>query len=262
MGVPRDRIPPRFFLEGGPERRPQVGAVTSLSDEDSHHAARVLRLRRGETCELVWVGEAGRVWEARVVEVGPPVQVQFERVREEPPASPVSVLLVQALLIPAKMDDVVDKGTQVGVDAFVVVPAAGSPRADLDKATARLERWRRIAKEAAKQSRQPSMPSVHLETSPGRLMEELVRQGWDCVVLDPSAAEGLSGRGTASGVIGSQGSRKVALWVGPEQGWTDAEVDAFRRAGGRCARLGRRVLRTETAGPVAAAVVRFMLDEW
>jgi 16S rRNA (uracil1498-N3)-methyltransferase len=58
------------------------------------------------------------------------------------------------------------------------------------------------------------------------------------------------------------GSTKIALWIGPEGGWTTEELKTLAIAGVRAARLGRSVLRTETAGPVAVAVTRLALEDW
>jgi 16S rRNA (uracil1498-N3)-methyltransferase len=184
---------------------------------------------------------------------------------EELPSSPpdrITVALVQALPAPRKVDEVVEKGTEVGVDWFLVVPSAGSPLWSSGQREERIDRWKRIAKEAAKQSRQLAVPRVEAPTSPAAARVLLAEAGFVSVVLAPDArlhlADALAE--SARGPV-QPPSRRVALWVGPEGGWEPAEVDELADAGAVIATLGRRILRTETAGPVAAALARFVAGE-
>jgi 16S rRNA (uracil1498-N3)-methyltransferase len=81
------------------------------------------------------------------------------------------------------------------------------------------------------------------------------------LVLDPSALSGLDG--VLREPVAARGQAEaIALWIGPEGGWTVEEVSQFETSGLATARLGRSVLRTETAGPVAVAVTRLLLGDW
>ncbi len=238
-GASLSRRPARFFVdvfESGDE--PRCGGSARLSAEDWHHARRVLRLRQGEAVELVCAGAPGRVWEGRVDDIGHSPLIRLVRVLEEPASWGMRILLVQGIPALPKVDDIIDKGTQVGVDEFVLIAAEASPSGAIDKAESRLERWRRISREAAKQSRQPAVPAVTLAQRPDDLMRRLAQEA-------------------------SQGTvRRFAVWVGPEGGWASDELSLFLGAGIGTARLGRRILRAETAGPVAAAVIRFAVGDW
>ncbi len=170
----------------------------------------------------------------------------------------MQVGLVQAMTRPAAMDYVLEKATEVGASFFVLVPAAGSPkRSDLSRGD-RLDRWRRIAREAAKQSKQMAVPTVDIAGSVGEALEDLRVSQTQSLVLEPAAATALQD----AVVREASPAARIALWVGPEGGWTAGELDQFAGAGVGTARLGRSILRTETAGSVAVAVARLALGDW
>jgi 16S rRNA (uracil1498-N3)-methyltransferase len=280
---------PRFFVPsdnvaghraagsgGAGEPLPDIGdALVTLDAEDSHHALRVLRLRPGDECEVV-VGAA--VYAATVLPAtagggGKPVQMRLGERLEGPQAGAYyrqPVALVQALGRPSALDLSVEKSTEAGASLILMVQTAGSPRSAGKDSKARHERWARIAREAAKQSKQPAVPLVDIEPSFAAALERLRALGLFSVVLDPLAEQTLydlvvsraaAGRSfTAAG--GQDALAGVALWVGPESGWTEGEQEELLRAGVAGARLGRGVLRTETAGPVAVAVARLALGDW
>ena len=281
---------PRFFLA---VPTPEVaGTVVSLSSEDARHARTVLRSRPGDVCEVVL--EPWRVLVTAVV-LTVDGNVTLRLGEPEPGSSPgdaeeLAVVLVQALPRPADVDLIVEKGTEVGVDVFLLVPAQGSPPPSPDVPALRVERWRRIATEAAKQSKQLARPDVVLAGSLEealRLLPGLVaapigsRSGAHVVlppepaslrpvvsiILEPSAPGSLN---EALATFSNERARTspselppaLAVWVGPEGGWTDAELAWFAAEGLPVARLGRRILRAQTAGPVAVALGRFTLGDW
>lgn len=225
---------------------PQVageGALVTLDREQSHHVAQVLRLRAGDALELF--DGAGRAWSAQIVA---PDRSQTQ-VRAGPELfgaveSPYRVTLCQSLCRPERLEWVVQKATEVGVHAIRLVRAqraeAGDPSPD------RLERLRRIAREAARQSCRTIVPEV---AAPEDLPDRPAEAG-EAFVLDPRPdspplAEALAAPAPASG----------SLLIGPEGGLEDAEIERLERGGWRRAGLGPRVLRTETAGVVACALL-------
>jgi 16S rRNA (uracil1498-N3)-methyltransferase len=238
------------------------GVEVRLTAEDSRHALRVLRLSEGDECEVVVGWSAGAaVYAAAVSAMTDPVRVRLISRLEGEAAGAyyrTQVGLVQALTRPAVMDYVLEKATEVGASFFILVQAEGSPkRSDLSRGD-RLDRWRRIAREAAKQSKQMVVPSVVTAGSIGQALEESRTSHAYSLVLEPGAASGLQD------VLARNATQaaRVALWVGPEGGWAAGELDQFAGAGVGTARLGRSVLRTETAGSVAVAVARLVLGDW
>jgi 16S rRNA (uracil1498-N3)-methyltransferase len=249
---------PRFFLDAEPVEGSELG----LEAEDSHHAARVLRLRLDDGCEVVTA--SGRVYSAVVTSPVEPVRVRLEAELEQIAAGAsyrVDVGIAQALARPSATDLVIEKGTEVGASFFLLVQADGSPAAqgkDPGRAEAgRTARWQRIAREAAKQSKHTAVPRVDLAATVAAGIELLSGRGIASMVLEPSA------EATLSDVVSAFPSESgLALWVGPESGWSAREIEAFAAAGTPVARLGRGVLRTETAGPVAVALTRLALGDW
>ena len=234
------------------------GSELDLDADDSRHALRVLRLGVGDECEIV-TGAA--VYAATVVAAAGPVGVRLIARLEGAAAGAsyqIQVGVVQALARPAVMDHILEKGTEVGASFFILAQASGSLSRPGPSGGARLARWRRIAREAAKQSKQMTVPPVEVMSSVEHVLRHLSAAGTMSLVLDPAASVGLQE------VLGPYRARpvRVALWVGPESGWTAGESEQFSVAGLKSARLGRSILRTETAGPVAVAVARLALGDW
>lgn len=243
----------------------------ALGAEDSRHAHKVLRVREGDRCEVVT--PSGHVYAAIVSVATDPVHVRPAARLEGAAAGAVyrsQVGVVQALARPSVIDYVIEKGTEVGAGFFLLVPTAGSARLPEEASADRLVRWRRIAREAAKQSKQTAVPWVDIAESVGDGLDRTTGSGAMTVILEPEALSDLrhvlraalaqqevSGGGPASGLPSC-----VSLWVGPEGGWTEAELEVFLARGATTARLGQGVLRTETAGPVAVAVARLELGDW
>jgi len=274
---------PRFFVSpaqlgnsapthnGAVPTEDLVGVGVVLDPEDSHHAVRVLRLRPGDECEVV-MGTAVHV--ATVQTAGDKqVELRLGERLEGPEAGAVYqkvVALVQAVPRPAALDWTIEKSTEVGASLIILVHTAGSPGQPGRDARAKHDRWARIAREAAKQSKQPAVPPVEALPSLEAAVERVKGLGLMPAILDPQAGQSLydlvvgdaSVTPATAGAAAVEGATGVALWIGPESGWTVFERDTLVQAGAVPARLGRGVLRTETAGPVAVAVARLALKDW
>jgi 16S rRNA (uracil1498-N3)-methyltransferase len=252
---------PRFFVEpGGAASSGELGPGTevTLNAADSHHALHVLRLQPGDECEVV-VGAA--VYAASVMRAEKLVRVSVTRQLREAEAGAryrSQVGLVQVLTRPALFDQVLEKGTEVGASFFVFVPAVAPARSSGQSLAQRSTRWRRIVSEAAKQSKQVAVPVVEARASVREALEGLGVRNVFSLALDPAAALGLRDRLEQRPVP----ALPLALWVGPEGGWSTADRETLTEAGVEVVRLGRSVLRAETAGPVAVAAVRLILGDW
>ncbi|HEY8551870.1 MAG TPA: 16S rRNA (uracil(1498)-N(3))-methyltransferase [Thermaerobacter sp.] len=236
-----------------------AGGQATLAPDDAHHLLRVLRRSPGD--RVVAVTPAGRRWLGRL-EGGTPPRV---RAVEALPASepPLHVTLGQGLPKGAKMEEVVRHGTEVGVSRFVPVLAARSISRPRDAAVVRrVERWRRIAREAARQAQRSAVPRV----DPPQTLEALLAEApWDLILMpwEEEEARGLreelAARAAAWGRPAA--GRRVLILIGPEGGWEAREVEAARRAGARVVTLGPRILRTETAGVLVAGLVLHVLGD-
>ncbi len=229
----------RFFVDP----MPPEGAAAPLGDAERKHA-RVLRLERGAAVELFDGRGASR---AAVVEsIGRDgLTVRAGAPMAAPAAeSPLRVTVAQGLCRGARMDEVVRHGTELGVVAFVPVRFRRSTRRD-----GNLDRWRAIARDAARQSGRSVVPGV----SPVLDLDGLLAGGFagSRLLLHPPG-EGVAP--LAEGVDADADA--VELVVGPEGGLEPGEVDAALRRGYRRVSLGPRILRTETAGLAAVAALQ------
>lgn len=243
----------RFFV---PPETVQTDPVR-LGGEQAHQIARVLRLSPGD--EVALLDNSGLCYRARLLAVSPR-EVRAELLsRHEPDTEPaVRLLLYQAVPRGKKIEWALQKGTELGVSAFVPVISErcqGLSPADID--AGKLARWRRIVTEAAEQSGRAILPRV-AEALPFAQAVQAARQA-DLPLI--GAAEGPAEPLRAILESLERKPAEVALLIGPEGGFTPAEVSQARDAGVLPISLGPRVLRTETAPLVAFAAILYALEE-
>ena len=243
--------------------KPDGGSVT-LSEEESRHLRDVLRLRAGEEA-FVFDGE-GREFACVVAEAGGrrgPARLEI-RASVSPPSreSPLSLTLGVALLKGEKFDLVVQKATELG--AARVVPVV-TRRADVRvrderEAVRRVERWRRLALEACKQSGRARVPAVGAPVALAELTAAAAVNSRGASARLMFAERGGAGLDEVAAGWAERPASAVAL-VGPEGGWDDGEIDEAARAGWTVVTLGGRVLRAETAAVVVAALLQHLLGD-
>jgi 16S rRNA (uracil1498-N3)-methyltransferase len=208
---------------------------------EAHHIAHVLRLRPG--ARLVAFDGAREV-DVELDTVSPEV-VARRLGTPAPSRRPIEIALLQGVARGPRMDLVVRMATEIGISAIHPVLTS---RAVADPAPARVDRWRRIALESARQCGRADLPDIH---PPASLSESLAALGPVDLLLVPWEEESRP-IGT---VLADRACATVAVVIGPEGGLTLGEVDLARRAGGETVSLGPLILRTETAGLVAAAMI-------
>jgi 16S rRNA (uracil1498-N3)-methyltransferase len=224
-----------------------------LSGPEGRHAATVRRLAAGERVDLT--DGAGLVAECVVTAAGAGcLELSVLARRTEPRPDP-ALVVVQALPKGEHGPLAVDLMTEGGVD--VIVPWLARrcvTRWEGARGDRALARWRAAAAQAAKQSRRAWLPEVTAPASTGDLIRRVAAASL-AVLLDPAAPVPLSG-------MDLPGSGDILLIVGPEGGVSPAEAAQLTEAGAVRARLGPTVLRTSTAGLVAAAVVASRAGRW
>lgn len=216
---------------------PQPGGRGDLEEDETRHASAARRLRAGDTIGLI-DGKGGRA--TAVVESVARGRLAFslhER-RHVPPPDP-SLVLACAVPKGERFRTLIDMLSQIGVAG--IVPLA-CERGTVRPRVASVRRWRRIAVEACKQSRNPWLPVIH---APSTVEESLA-----AAVGNVLAFADAGGR-PATEVL--PGSGTLHLYIGPEGGFTAGERDMLREHGARPLHLGGNILRTETAALVAAA---------
>jgi len=241
---------PRFFIPPGAWARDRV----TITGRDYHHIRRVLRL--GPGAKLFVLDGDGRMFEAVIETVQKEALVAL--LTDEAPAlpePPVKIVLVQGLPRGEKMELVIQKATEIGVAGIIPLAAARAvPRFTGEKAAHRRSRWQRIAVEAAEQSGRGRFPLVGEIQDLAGVLRGLPDGAASFLLWEAERAT------TLKHVLRAGPARAdVYLFVGPEGGFTGGEVALARSAGVVPVSLGRRILRTETAGLIAAALV---LYEW
>ncbi len=218
---------------------PEVGRSLALPEDEARHVLRVLRARPGDVVEVV--GDGGALALARVDD-GRAVTV-FEEV--DPGFVEVAVTLYQAVPKGGRMDLVVEKATEAG--ATRIVPLL-TEHGEVSPREGKVDRWRRVAEAAARQSLRLRVPEVR---EPVPFVRAVREAGEDGVLLHNAA--GL-------GAVESFVCSPVGLFVGPEGGWGEGELRLAAEAGLAFAGLGPYRLRSETAGMVAVARARAALE--
>jgi 16S rRNA (uracil1498-N3)-methyltransferase len=222
----------------------------SLSAEDQGYLVRVRRLRAGDPFE-VFDGKGGRY--PAIVDAGLQTATLGPRQPDTAPAA-LSLELWQGMPKSDKLELVIQKATELGVARLVpLVTRHAVGRLDPERLPKRLERWNRIAAEAARQSGRSDVPDI---LPPSGFDAFLTRaSGAPAALVYEGEAEGSLWAFLSSRAAHASPGTIVVLAVGPEGGFAPEEVDAARRAGIPLLSLGERILRTETAAIVVCALV-------
>jgi 16S rRNA (uracil1498-N3)-methyltransferase len=221
------------------------GHTIVLDGHESRHLCDVLRLKKGNEIH-VFDGE-GREFLCRI-ELVHKTGTMLRLDREVEPASPESpfdLTLAAAVLKGEKFDLVVQKAVELGLTTLIPLQTA---RCDvkISNAEKKLDRWRKIALEAAKQSGRAKLMGI-----PGTFDLQTLLDGSEAgdnfVMFSEREGAGLSSLDP---------SQKITALIGPEGGWDDSEIEAARKKGCLIVTLGGRILRAETAAISIAAILQ------
>lgn len=231
---------PRFFIDA-----PLALGEHHLPDAQAHYIGRVLRLGSGAAVQLF--DGSGNEFLGSLIEVAKKqVRVHVEHVSPGLAESPLSVHLGQGLSRGERMDWAIQKATELGAtDITPIISERCEVRLNDERADKRLAHWRQVAISACEQCGRSVLPRIH---SPQALGGWLAVEADLRLVLHPQA-ESLGAHARP---------RSLAVLIGPEGGLSEEEVDRAVSAGFARARLGPRVLRTETAPVVALSVAQHL----
>lgn len=237
----------RFFVSA----EQFLDGVVRILGEDARQIRTVLRLQPGN--EIAVLDGTGKEYHCVLESVGKDETVaRIGRWVDLDVEPTVHITVVQSLAKGEKIEQVIQHGTEIGASRFLLVHTERSVvRLEGERERSRLERWRKIAKEAAEQAHRAKIPGVDGVLSLQQALEQVSTA--DILTLHPddtavSLAEWLK-RGALS--------RNVALIVGPEGGLTDEEVALCQKHGATAVSLMPLVLRTETAALVAISQILF-----
>jgi len=239
----------RFFVDAF-----ESGAAV-LRGEAAHHLGRVLRAETGQLYEL---SDGQCLWLARTESVGRD-EVRFSLVQQlRAEADAVRIELLLAIVKFDRFEWALEKATELGAQAITPVAADRSEKGLIAASEKRAERWKRILVESAQQTRALRIPDLGQGVKPSDAF-----QGSEALLKllfsERAGAKPLRDvlESVAATLRAEQGAGRVAIAIGPEGGWTDAEFASAGACGFMEVALGANILRTETAVCAALAAVQY-----
>ncbi len=229
--------------------------MVTLSDDESHHIRRVLRLAKGQIVELL-DGKGGR-YQAEIVEDCQPLRLRI--IADQRALAPAAVPLAVGVagVKAKKMELMLQKCTELGVSDFYPFISSRCQANLLRQYAGKQQRWRRIIEESCKQCSRPQPMALHALKS---FEEILDPQGAEAplklILWEREESKNLAA--FASGLAEAQG---VLLLVGPEGGFSGEEIASAAASGFQSIRCGGRILRAETAVIAAVSIVQHYLGQ-
>lgn len=229
-----------------------------ITGSDVNHIRNVLRMKIGEEI-AVSNGIDGKEYRCGIEEYADDaVLCTLRFIKEDGIELPSKVYLFQGLPKADKMELIVQKAVELG--AYEIIPVAAKRcvvKLDEKKATGKVNRWQGIAEAAAKQSKRAVIPQVH----PVMTMKDALGYAgnMDVRLIPYELAEDMGH--TRELLRQIQPGQSVAIFIGPEGGFEESEIQAALKAGIEPVTLGRRILRTETAGFTVLAWLGYLLEQ-
>lgn len=255
---------PQFFLPPAACR----DKTFRLEGPEAYHISKVLRHREGDVLEF-FDGRGGR-YRGVLASILPDGSVsgKLSEVLEPPRRGPrVALRLCQGLLKASRWEWVLEKGTEIGVSAFLplVTQRTVVLLRDAEQVRSKEERWRKILLSAAKQCGRADLPRLDSPVPLREALRQAAREGlvlfgWEGMAGSPASAtlrdaiHSLSG-----GPGGDSGVKKIELFIGPEGGFTEEEVELAGSLGAHFFGLGPSTLRGETAAIAACSLALYEL---
>jgi 16S rRNA (uracil1498-N3)-methyltransferase len=221
----------------------------TLLEEQAAHLARVLRARAGQEFDIV----AGHAVRRGVVEKVSADAVEFSLHEEVEAGESLPLIVGLSIIRFERMEWAIEKLTELGVARIIPLTAQRSEKHLVQSATKRCERWRKISRESAQQSRRSQVPEI---SDPMSVM--------DCIAENGSALRYLFSEQERSRSLweslmttdrNATASTAIYAAIGPEGGWTSSELLSFAESGWQSETLGKNILRTETAAIAVATLI-------
>ena len=243
----------QFFVE--PEAI--AGNRVSITGKDVNHIKNVLRMKEGEEL-AVSNGVDGKEYRCGILSLGEDeILCELRFVKEDAVELPVKVYLFQGLPKADKMELIIQKAVELGV--YEVIPVATKRavvKLDAKKEKSKLSRWQAIAEAAAKQSKRACIPQIANVMS---FKEAVQKAGeMDMKLIPYEMAEDMSY--TRDVIRKISPGQSVAVFIGPEGGFAEEEIELAKSNGVSPITLGKRILRTETAGMTLLSILMYELE--
>ena len=217
-------------------------STATLTGDQAHHLAQVLRAEPGQIFDVV---AGGFLHRAEIVTVSP-TAISFTLHEELEAASALPLHLLLAIFKFDHLEWAIEKATELGVERITPILARRTEKHLTLAAVKRVERWRRIALEASKQSRRTDVPEI---ADPQSLKQALTAETSQLRILLSETEQAT----TLTSALKAT-STTLAIAIGPEGGWTPEEMTLFTQHAWQPVTLGPRILRAETAAIAAIAI--------
>lgn len=242
----------RFFKQN--EDQIDNKTITIKSEETLKHMVRSLRMIAGEQCEFIYEGKA---YHCEVISLGiETATLEIKEAIETTYESPIDITLFQCLPKGQKLELIVQKNVELGVKAFYLVNSkrciVDFKHKDVEK---KLARYNKIAAEAAKQSKRTVEPQITALIDLNKV-QEIIEDLDIMIVLYEDEAQT-----TLKDVVMNKAFKKIGVMVGPEGGFEPEEIEGLKNIGCKIVTLGKRILRTETAGLAAVTCLQYELGD-
>ena len=244
----------RFFVE--PHQIDETAHQIHITGTDVNHISNVLRMKQGEE---VWISDGGKKEYRCAIEAFSQEEVLLHIIYAQEPdyELPSRIYLFQGLPKADKMELIIQKAVELG--AYEVVPVETRRcvvKLDGKKAAKKVDRWQQIAESAAKQSKRMLIPNVHQIMTFKEALS--YAQSMDIRLIPYELAKGM--QETKEILTAIEPGQSIGIFIGPEGGFEEKEVEAAIEEGAKPITLGRRILRTETAGLAILSVLMFQLE--
>lgn len=245
----------QFFVD--PDRINMEMHRVFITGQDVNHIKNVLRMKPGEEIS-VSNGADGREYRCGILTLEDElITCELRFVKEDGVELPSKVYLFQGLPKADKMELIIQKAVELG--AYEIIPVASKRcvvKLDDKKAKSKTARWQQISESAAKQSKRGIIPKVNDVMTFAQALK--YAGGLDVKLIPYELAEGMDR--TKEMINGLKAGQSVAVFIGPEGGFEDKEIEQAMDAGAEPITLGKRILRTETAGFTVLAWIMYQLE--
>ncbi|GAA0698474.1 16S rRNA (uracil(1498)-N(3))-methyltransferase [Paraclostridium ghonii] len=226
-----------------------------IEGEDVKHISKVLRCRIGEELEICDNDNNEYICEITNIDKSQ-VELNILEIVDVKRESDLKIKVYQGLPKGPKMEMILQKLTEVGVDEIILVQTKRTVvKVDDKKEDKKIERWERIIYEAAKQSKRGKIPRLRGVLSFKEALDDMKTNNLNIAPYENERTKSI--KQSIKGVD----IKNIGIFVGPEGGFEDVEIKAIEEIGGQSVSLGPRILRTETASLVASSIVLYELSD-
>ena len=245
----------QFFIQPDSIKEDEIWIA---DPQDVNHIRNVLRMKKGEKVSLCCEAK-GKEYICSIEEIESDiVKAAIIDINGESRELPVKITLFQGLPKSDKMELIIQKAIELG--AAEIVPMATKRavvKLDAKKAAKKVSRWNTIALSAAKQAKRGIIPEVREVRNFKDILEEV--QDIEFMLVPYEEAKGM--QASKELISQAKGKKSIGIIIGPEGGFEKEEIEQLKAAGGQTMSLGKRILRTETAGMTVLSILMFTIEE-